>query len=289
MRRSQNEGIAQVAVGYVRVSTQEQVSEGVSLDAQRDKLRAYCKCSDIKLIDIKADEGISGGALERPGLQAALAMLRRGTAITLIVVKLDRIRSFGLVQGLRRGGAAVTVETAVVRAGAAGEGHLLAQGLACAEDANRSVARCHAALFGERLYAEPVDFDSFERYGVLWLECIGKTRDALADRLCKLSIRLDGLRHVSCETFQLARRGSFAAIGVDDSIAQAAIEPGDNRLSFAQRLNPIDPTHEGFLQQILSERAVADPACQEVQKLAMVGDQDRDDILREGTAQLVTI
>ncbi len=278
-----------VAVGYVRVSTQEQVTEGVSLDAQRDKLRAYCKCSDIKLIDIKADEGISGGALERPGLQAALAMLRRGTAITLIVVKLDRIRSFGLVQGLRRGGAAVTVETAVVRAGAAGEGHLLAQGLACAEDANRSVARCHAALFGERLYAEPVDFDSFERYGVLWLECIGKTRDALADRLCKLSIRLDGLRHVSCETFQLARRGSFAAIGVDDSIAQAAIEPGDNRLSFAQRLDPIDPTHEGFLQQILSERAVADPACQEVQKLAMVGDQDRDDILREGTAQLVTI
>ncbi|HNN53356.1 MAG TPA: response regulator, partial [Pseudomonadota bacterium] len=75
-----------VAVGYVRVSTQEQVSEGVSLDAQRDKLKAYCKCSGIKLIDIKADEGLSGGTLERPGLQAALAMLRRGTANTLIVV-----------------------------------------------------------------------------------------------------------------------------------------------------------------------------------------------------------
>jgi DNA invertase Pin-like site-specific DNA recombinase len=80
-----------VAVGYVRVSTQEQVSEGVSLDAQRDKLKAYCKCSGIKLIDIKADEGLSGGTLERPGLQAALAMLRRGTANTLIVVKLDRL------------------------------------------------------------------------------------------------------------------------------------------------------------------------------------------------------
>jgi DNA invertase Pin-like site-specific DNA recombinase len=73
------------------VSTQEQVSEGVSLDAQRDRLKGYCKLNGIKLIDIKADEGISGGTLERPGLQAALAMLRRGTANTLIVVKLDRL------------------------------------------------------------------------------------------------------------------------------------------------------------------------------------------------------
>ena len=80
-----------VAVGYVRVSTQEQVSEGVSLDAQRDKLTSYCKFNSIKLIDIKADEGLSGGTLERPGLQAALAMLRRGTVNTLIVVKLDRL------------------------------------------------------------------------------------------------------------------------------------------------------------------------------------------------------
>ena len=82
---------AKVAVGYVRVSTQEQVSEGVSLDAQRDRLTSYCKFNGIKLIDIKADEGLSGGTLERPGLQAALAMLRRGTVNTLIVVKLDRL------------------------------------------------------------------------------------------------------------------------------------------------------------------------------------------------------
>ena len=79
------------AIGYVRVSTQEQVTDGVSLDAQRDRLRAYCKDHAIKLIDIKVDEGISGGTLERPGLQAALQMLRRGRANTLIVVKLDRL------------------------------------------------------------------------------------------------------------------------------------------------------------------------------------------------------
>jgi site-specific DNA recombinase len=79
------------AIGYVRVSTQEQATEGVSLDAQRDRLTAYCKMNGIKLIDIKADEGISGSTLGRPGLQAALQMLRRGRANTLLVAKLDRL------------------------------------------------------------------------------------------------------------------------------------------------------------------------------------------------------
>jgi site-specific DNA recombinase len=89
MRIQQHTNTTKTAIGYVRVSTQEQVTEGVSLDAQRDRLRTYCRFHAIKLIDIKADEGISGGTLERPGLQAALEMIRRGRANTLIVVKLD--------------------------------------------------------------------------------------------------------------------------------------------------------------------------------------------------------
>ena len=83
--------VVKVAVGYVRVSTLEQASEGVSLDAQRDKLRAYCKFNGIRLIDITGDEGVSGSTLERPGLQEALRMLKRGRANTLIVIKLDRL------------------------------------------------------------------------------------------------------------------------------------------------------------------------------------------------------
>lgn len=81
----------QTAVGYIRVSTLEQVHDGVSLDAQRDKLRSYCKCMGIKLAEVFADEGISGGTMERPGLQAALRSLQRGRANTLVVVKLDRL------------------------------------------------------------------------------------------------------------------------------------------------------------------------------------------------------
>ena len=80
-----------MAVGYIRVSTLEQAQDGVSLDAQRDRLKNYCKCMDIKLAEVFADEGISGGTMERPGLQAALRALQRGRANTLVVVKLDRL------------------------------------------------------------------------------------------------------------------------------------------------------------------------------------------------------
>jgi DNA invertase Pin-like site-specific DNA recombinase len=83
--------LTKTAIGYVRVSTQEQATEGVSLDAQREKLRAYCKANNIRLVDIVADEGISGSTLERPGLQAALRVIKRGRANTLIVAKLDRL------------------------------------------------------------------------------------------------------------------------------------------------------------------------------------------------------
>ena len=58
MRTHQQTNGPKTAVGYVRVSTQEQATEWGSLDAQRDRLRAYCKVHGIKLINIKADEGI---------------------------------------------------------------------------------------------------------------------------------------------------------------------------------------------------------------------------------------
>ena len=79
------------AIGYIRVSTHEQAQEGVSLDAQREKLRAYCKSNGIRLLDIVADEGWSASTLERPGLHEALRALKKGRADTLVVTKLDRL------------------------------------------------------------------------------------------------------------------------------------------------------------------------------------------------------
>jgi DNA invertase Pin-like site-specific DNA recombinase len=81
---------ASLVVGYVRVSTDIQAQEGVSLDAQRERIRAYCSAHGLKLVSICVDE-LSGKSLERPGLRQALDLLDRGKAKSLIVVKLDRL------------------------------------------------------------------------------------------------------------------------------------------------------------------------------------------------------
>lgn len=79
------------AVGYVRVSTDVQASEGVSLEAQKVRIQAHCTALDIKLVDLVVDAGESAKSLDRPGLQAALKLLTIGKADALIVLKLDRL------------------------------------------------------------------------------------------------------------------------------------------------------------------------------------------------------
>ena len=79
------------AVAYVRVSTEDQAQEGVSLAAQRSKLRAWCDLHDHDLITIHEDAGISGASAEkRPGLQAALNEACRKKAV-LLVFSLSRL------------------------------------------------------------------------------------------------------------------------------------------------------------------------------------------------------
>jgi len=79
------------AIGYIRVSTQEQATNGVSLDAQASKIRAYASLYDIELLDIIVDAGVSAKSLKRDGLQNALQMLDTGLADALIIFKLDRL------------------------------------------------------------------------------------------------------------------------------------------------------------------------------------------------------
>jgi len=78
-------------VAYLRVSTDKQADRGVSLDAQRAKVRAYAELYDLDLVEIIVDAGASAKTLDRPGLQRALGMLRRRDADALLVVKLDRL------------------------------------------------------------------------------------------------------------------------------------------------------------------------------------------------------
>ncbi|MGV8123949.1 MAG: recombinase family protein [Candidatus Xenobiia bacterium LiM19] len=78
-------------IGYTRVSTEEQATSGVSLQAQVEKLRAYASCYDLEIVEIIEDGGQSAKSLNRPGIQRALQMMRDGQASGLLVAKLDRL------------------------------------------------------------------------------------------------------------------------------------------------------------------------------------------------------
>jgi DNA invertase Pin-like site-specific DNA recombinase len=78
-------------VGYIRVSTDEQASNGQSLDAQKAKIVAYAALYDLELVDVIVDAGQSGKTLKRDGLRQALASIRSGKADGLVIAKLDRL------------------------------------------------------------------------------------------------------------------------------------------------------------------------------------------------------
>jgi DNA invertase Pin-like site-specific DNA recombinase len=77
-------------VGYIRVSTEEQATSGVSLENQLSRLRAYASLHGHELGEIYEDRGVSGRDMSRLGVRAALAALERGEADGLLVTHLDR-------------------------------------------------------------------------------------------------------------------------------------------------------------------------------------------------------
>lgn len=79
------------AVAYVRVSTEQQASEGSSLEAQKEKLALYARLHNLELVALEVDAGLSASTLERPGLTRALERLATFQAEALVVVKLDRL------------------------------------------------------------------------------------------------------------------------------------------------------------------------------------------------------
>lgn len=81
----------QCVIGYVRVSTAGQAVEGISIDNQVDKIKAYCNLNDLHLVEIIRDEGISAKNLS--GRPQAQAMIRQATKSKsgIVVYKLDRM------------------------------------------------------------------------------------------------------------------------------------------------------------------------------------------------------
>lgn len=79
-------------IAYVRVSSEGQAEEGVSLAAQRARVEAYALAMDLDLIGVEEDAGFSAKSLVgRRGLERALKALEDGRADGILVAKLDRL------------------------------------------------------------------------------------------------------------------------------------------------------------------------------------------------------
>lgn len=79
------------AVGYVRVSTLDQAREGVSLDAQVERIRTWASAYGYQLLDVKVEPGLSAKRADnRPVLQEALALAKSKGAV-LVAYSLSRI------------------------------------------------------------------------------------------------------------------------------------------------------------------------------------------------------
>lgn len=77
---------------YIRVSTAEQRLHGLSLDAQRDKLKEYANSHGLKIVEWYEDEGVSGRKLikNRPELQRMINDAKKKEFERIIFIKLDR-------------------------------------------------------------------------------------------------------------------------------------------------------------------------------------------------------
>lgn len=81
------------AIGYIRVSTDEQVKGGVSLAAQEERIRAYASMAGLSLISVIREEGVSASLplSQRPGGKELLGLLNEHSGRHVIALKLDRL------------------------------------------------------------------------------------------------------------------------------------------------------------------------------------------------------
>ncbi|HQR65842.1 MAG TPA: recombinase family protein [Thermoanaerobaculia bacterium] len=97
-------------IGYTRVSTATQAVQGISLEAQRSRIRAWCELTGVTLVAIHCDSGISGSrASNRPALQKALTDACRVHGV-LVVFSLSRLArstkdAILIAERLEKGGA----------------------------------------------------------------------------------------------------------------------------------------------------------------------------------------
>jgi len=88
-----------IAVGYLRVSTEDQAREGFSLDAQRARIRAYCAAKGYTFLQEFVDDGFSARTTNRPAFQGLMRFVRDGIPVgeakervsAVVVPRFDRL------------------------------------------------------------------------------------------------------------------------------------------------------------------------------------------------------
>src|SRR3954447_21619476 len=63
------------AIIYCRVSSERQVKEGHGLDGQESRCRKFAQDRGYEVAAVFRDEGVSGGGIDREGMQALLDFL----------------------------------------------------------------------------------------------------------------------------------------------------------------------------------------------------------------------
>ena len=92
MKNSTSENKAIRVAIYVRVSTLDQAREGYSLAAQERVLREWCATNGYVIVDIYADEGISGKDIEhRPDMRRLLEDAQLGNFDLVLIWALSRL------------------------------------------------------------------------------------------------------------------------------------------------------------------------------------------------------
>ncbi|BFH15658.1 recombinase family protein [Paenibacillus melissococcoides] len=76
---------------YIRVSTEEQAQHGFSIDAQKEKMIAYCKSQGWEEYKLYIDDGYTGTNMDRPALNRLVRHIENQKINLVVVYKLDRL------------------------------------------------------------------------------------------------------------------------------------------------------------------------------------------------------
>lgn len=78
------------AIGYCRVSTEEQARGGISLEVQKEKIRQYAELHSLNLLKVIMDEK-SGKDLNREGINEILSLIKDKSINHIVIYKMDRL------------------------------------------------------------------------------------------------------------------------------------------------------------------------------------------------------